>query len=131
MRSRYYLTMELGLVQGGLSKMRADNLPFWLGDGLKVGDYPRSLVKRPKIHTRQTYQKGQVYYGTLRSVSGSVRDKAATGLESEKKCRVWCARFCPSRAQAILGLSTSDAKEMLVPRALPGRARDSSPHLSI
>ena len=57
-RSRYYLTMELGLVQGGLSKMRADNLPFWLGDGLKVGDYPRSLVKRPKIHTRQTYQKG-------------------------------------------------------------------------
>lgn len=31
MRSRYYLTMELGLVQkkgGGLSKMRADNLPF-------------------------------------------------------------------------------------------------------
>ena len=40
--------------------MNVDNLPFWLGDGLKVkvGDYPRSLVKRPKIHTRQTYQKG-------------------------------------------------------------------------
>ena len=130
MRSRYYLTMELGLVQGGLSKMRADNLPFWLGDGLKVGDYPRSLVKHPKIHTRQTYQKGQVYFGTLRSVSGSVRDKAATGLESEKKCRVWRARFCPSRARAILGLSIRDAKETLIPRALPGRACDSSPHLS-
>lgn len=32
--------------------------------------------------------------------------------------------------QAILGLSTRDAKEMLIPRALPGRACDSSPHLS-
>ena len=76
-------------------------------------------------------KKGWVYFGTFRSVSGSVRDGAAAGLESEKKYRAWCARFCPSRAQAMLGLSTRDAKEMLVPRALPGRARDSSPHLSI
>lgn len=85
--------------------MRADNLPFWLGDGLKVGDYPRSLVKRPKIHTRQTYQKGQVYFGTFRSVSGSARDGAAAGLESEKKYRVWCARFCPSHEHYREGLA--------------------------
>lgn len=122
MRSRYYLTMELGLVQGGgCPKLERIISRFWLGDGLKVGDYPRSLVKRPKIHTRQTCQKGQVYFGTFRSVSGSVRDKAAAGLESEKKYRVWRARFCPSRAWAILGLSNRDAKEMLILRALPRR----------
>lgn len=40
--------------------MNVDNLLFLARCGLKVKveDYPRSLVKRPKIHTRQTYQKG-------------------------------------------------------------------------
>ncbi len=75
-------------------------------------------------------KKGQVYFGTFRSVSGSVRGGAAAVCGREKKCRVWRARFCPSRAQAILSLSTRDAKEILIPRALPGRACDSSPHLS-
>ena len=68
-------------------------------------------------------KKGQAYFGTFRSVSGSVRGGAAV-RGREKNCRVWRARFCPSRAQAILGLSTRDAKEMLIPRALPGRALD-------
>ena len=45
-------------------------------------------------------------------MSGSVRGGAAGGCGREKKCRVWRARFCPSRAQAILGLSARDAKEM-------------------
>ena len=76
-------------------------------------------------------KKGQVYFGTFRPVSGSVRDGAAAVRGREKKCRVWRARFCPSRAWAILGLSTRDAKETLIPRALPGRACDSSPRLSI
>ena len=47
-------------------------------------------------------------------VSGSVRGGAVTGRKGEKKCRVWCARFCPSRAWAILSLSIHDAKEMLM-----------------
>ena len=38
----------------------------------------------------------------------------AAGCRCEKKCRVWRARFCPPRAQAILNLSTRDAKEMLM-----------------
>ncbi len=47
-------------------------------------------------------------------VSGSVRGGAVTGRKGEKKCRVWCARFCPSRAWAILSSSIRDAKEMLM-----------------
>ena len=50
-------------------------------------------------------KKGWVYFGTFRSVSGSVRDGAAAVRGREKKCRVWRARFCPFRAQTILGLS--------------------------
>lgn len=50
-------------------------------------------------------KKERVYFGTFRSVSGSVRDGAAAVRGREKKCRVWRARFCPFRAQTILGLS--------------------------
>ena len=28
---------------------------FWLGDGLKVGDYPRLFGKCPKIHARSLW----------------------------------------------------------------------------
>ena len=98
------------------------------GEALRLGNLAFDI--HANSHTRQTCQKGT---GLFWHVSVGVRKcqgRAAAGLENEKECRVWRARFCPSRAQAILGLSTRDAKEILIPRALPGRACDSSPRLS-
>lgn len=63
-RSRYcfgarWSSGPSGAEENGSFNTSVDNLPFLAPCRLKVGDYPRSLDRRPKIHARRYLSPGR------------------------------------------------------------------------